>query len=71
MDPQLVLKDTFGYDSFRPGQERLVNAVLDGRDVMGIMPTGAGKSVCFQIPSLIFDGLTIVISPPVISTVGR
>ena len=63
MEPVRLLKDVFGYDSFRPGQERLVNAVLEGRDVMGIMPTGAGKSVCFQIPSLVFDGLTIVISP--------
>ncbi len=57
------MKETFGYDSFRPGQEKLVNAVLDGRDVMGIMPTGAGKSICFQIPSLVFNGLTLVISP--------
>ena len=58
-----VLKSTFGYDSFRPGQKELAEAVLAGRDVMGIMPTGAGKSICFQIPSLMFGGLTLVISP--------
>lgn len=63
MNAQEILKNTFGYDSFRPGQERLVNAVLAGRDAMGIMPTGAGKSICFQIPSLTFEGLTLVISP--------
>ena len=63
MTPQEILKNTFGYDTFRPGQERLVNAVLSGRDAMGIMPTGAGKSVCFQIPSLVFEELTLVISP--------
>ncbi len=60
---QEILKKTFGYDSFRPGQERLVNAILSGKDAMGIMPTGAGKSICFQIPSLTFEGLTLVISP--------
>ena len=63
MDPRQILKETFGYDSFRPGQEMLVSGVLAGRDVMGIMPTGAGKSICFQIPALVFDGLTLVISP--------
>lgn len=63
MDIHAILKDTFGYDSFRPGQEKLVDAVLSGRDAMGIMPTGAGKSICFQIPALVFDGLTLVISP--------
>ena len=63
MDPRLILKETFGYDSFRPGQEKLVSGVLSGRDVMGIMPTGAGKSICFQIPALMFEGLTLVISP--------
>ena len=63
MDIKTILKETFGYDSFRPGQQMLADAVLSGRDVMGIMPTGAGKSVCFQIPALVFDGLTLVISP--------
>ena len=63
MTAQEILKNTFGYESFRPGQEKLINAVLSGRDAVGIMPTGAGKSLCFPIPSLLFDGLTLVISP--------
>jgi len=63
MTAREILKDIFGYDSFRPGQETLVNAILSGRDAMGIMPTGAGKSICFQIPSLTWEGLTLVISP--------
>ena len=63
MNAHEILKQTFGYDSYRPGQERLISAILSGRDAMGIMPTGAGKSLCFQIPSLTFDGLTLVISP--------
>ena len=63
MTAQEILKDTFGYESFRPGQQKLINAVLSGRDAVGIMPTGAGKSICFQIPSMLFDGLTLVISP--------
>lgn len=63
MDKYEVLKQTFGYSSFREGQERLVDSTLSGRDVLGIMPTGAGKSICFQIPALMFPGITIVISP--------
>ena len=63
MDKYEVLKQTFGYTSFREGQERLVDSTLSGRDVLGIMPTGAGKSICFQIPALMFPGITIVISP--------
>ena len=58
-----VLKSVYGYDEFRPGQEKLISHILSGRDVLGIMPTGAGKSLCFQIPALLFPGLTIVISP--------
>ena len=58
-----VLKSVYGYDDFRPGQEKLISHILSGRDVLGIMPTGAGKSLCFQIPALLFPGLTIVISP--------
>lgn len=61
--PEYMLKHYFGYDSFREGQRTLVDAVLDGRDVLGIMPTGAGKSICFQIPALLMDGITLVISP--------
>lgn len=60
---QQILQSYFGYDSFRPGQAELVHAVLAGRDTLGIMPTGAGKSLCYQVPALLFDGLTIVISP--------
>ena len=63
MDKCEVLKQTFGYTSFREGQERLVDSTLSGRDVLGIMPTGAGKSICFQVPALMFPGITIVISP--------
>ena len=63
MDKYEVLKQAFGYTSFREGQERLVDSTLSGRDVLGIMPTGAGKSICFQIPALMFPGITIVISP--------
>lgn len=62
-DKLSVLKDYFGHDSFRDGQEQIVDAVLDGRDALCIMPTGAGKSMCYQIPALLFDGVTIVVSP--------
>lgn len=58
-----VLKDYFGHDSFRDGQEQIVDALIDGRDALCIMPTGAGKSMCYQIPALLFDGVTIVVSP--------
>lgn len=62
-DKLSVLKDYFGHDSFRDGQEPIVDALLDGRDALCIMPTGAGKSMCYQIPALLFDGVTIVVSP--------
>ena len=58
-----VLKDVFGYQEYRVGQEEVINAVLDGKDSLVIMPTGGGKSLCYQIPALVFDGLTLVISP--------
>ena len=58
-----ALKDVFGYDSFRPGQEEIVSAILSGRDVMAVMPTGAGKSLCYQIPALVLPGITLVVSP--------
>ena len=58
-----VLETIFGYKTFRGGQEPLVDAILSGKDALGIMPTGAGKSLCYQVPALILDGLTIVVSP--------
>ena len=63
MDAKSTLKHYFGYDFFRGGQEEVVNAILEGRDVLAIMPTGAGKSICYQIPALMLDGITIVVSP--------
>ena len=58
-----VLQEVFGYSSFRPGQESVIAATLGGRDVMAVMPTGAGKSLCYQIPALVMDGITLVVSP--------
>ncbi len=58
-----VLRQVFGYDSFRPGQEEIVDALLAGRNVLAVMPTGAGKSLCYQVPALAKPGLTIVVSP--------
>ncbi len=62
-DKLSVLKEYFGHDSFREGQDRITDSLLGGRDVLGIMPTGAGKSICYQVPALMFDGITIVVSP--------
>ena len=63
MDKLTLLKQYFGHSGFRPGQEPLIDALLSGRDVMGVMPTGAGKSVCYQLPALLLPGLTLVLSP--------
>lgn len=58
-----ILKEYYGYDNFREGQEKIIDAILEKRNVLGVMTTGAGKSICYQIPALIFEGLTIIISP--------
>jgi ATP-dependent DNA helicase RecQ len=58
-----LLRDVFGFDAFRPGQEEIVRAVTEGQNVLAIMPTGGGKSLCFQLPALMRDGVTVVISP--------
>jgi ATP-dependent DNA helicase RecQ len=60
---QQILKDVFGYDHFRPGQLPVIDALLAGRNVLAVMPTGSGKSLCFQVPALVKGGLTIVVSP--------
>lgn len=63
MDKREALKRFFGHDAFRPGQEELVDALLSGRDALGVMPTGAGKSMCYQVPALVQTGIALVISP--------
>ena len=68
--PHSILKKVFGYDSFRPGQEEIVSRLLAGQDVLAVMPTGAGKSICYQVPALLLPGITIVVSP-LVSRCGR
>ena len=63
MTKEEALKTYFGYDAFRGGQEPVIDALLDGRDALAIMPTGAGKSICYQIPALLLPGITLVVSP--------
>ena len=62
-DPNLVLKTVFGYDTFRPLQKDIITNVLKGRDTLAVMPTGGGKSLCYQLPALILEGITVVVSP--------
>ncbi|MDQ4062073.1 MAG: DNA helicase RecQ [Pseudomonadota bacterium] len=62
-DAQRILQDVFGFSGFRPGQEDIVRAVLTGEDVLAVMPTGGGKSLCYQLPALVRGGLTVVVSP--------
>ena len=63
-NPHSILKKVFGYDSFRPGQEDIVRRLLDGQDVLAVMPTGAGKSICYQVPALLLPGITASTSCP-------
>lgn len=63
MTKEEILKTYYGYDAFRPGQEAMIDALLSGRDALAIMPTGAGKSVCYQVPALLLPGITLVVSP--------
>src|SRR6201998_4275290 len=60
---QALLRSTFGFPSFRPGQAAIVETILSGQNVLAVMPTGSGKSLCYQLPALLRDGLTVVVSP--------
>ena len=61
--PQDVLAETFGFSTFRPGQEDVIDALLAGRSALAVFPTGGGKSLCYQLPALLLDGVTVVVSP--------
>lgn len=63
MTPQEVLRSTWGYDSFRPLQQEIIQSVLDGADTLGLLPTGGGKSLTFQVPALMLPGLSVVVTP--------
>ena len=63
LSPESVLRETFGFAAFRSHQEGLIRGLLDGRDVFGVMPTGGGKSLCFQLPAILMPGCAVVVSP--------
>ena len=63
LTPQDVLKRYWGYDNFRPLQEDIINSVLEGKDTLGLMPTGGGKSITFQVPTMLLDGMAVVVTP--------
>ena len=63
LDKYQAFKQFFGHSAFRPGQEALIDALLSGKDVLGVLPTGAGKSICYQLPAVLLPGITLVISP--------
>ena len=65
-NPHSILKKVFGYDSFRPGQEEIVSRLLAGQDVLAVMPTGAGKSICYQVPALLLPGVAQIFEPFVV-----
>src|SRR4051794_18014577 len=62
-DARRTLRDVFRFPDFRPGQERVIGSLLEGRSALAIFPTGGGKSLCYQLPALLLDGLTVVVSP--------
>ena len=62
-----VLSEVFGFAGFRPGQEAVIEALLAGRNALAVMPTGSGKSLCFQVPALVMDGLTVVVVSPLVA----